>query len=177
MSVMKKCFFLSLIVFSCIYCANVNAQSGKVGYLAVERVLVLMPEMDGIRSELQDFQSKVNSQIQVKYETLQNKVADYEALMKDLGQERRVELEKEIQSLDRDLQKYRLDAQQASAQKENKLMEPVYQRIQEAIDTVAKQQGYQQVFRAESMLYICNAEDVFDAVIAQLGIDIPKELN
>ncbi len=171
---MKKHLFLSLITLSCIYCANVNAQSGKVGYLAVERVLILMPEMDAIRSELQDFQSKVNSQIQVKYETLQNKVADYETLMKDLDQERRVEREKEIQSLDRDLQKYRMDAQQASAKKENKLMEPVYQRIQEAIDAVAKEQGYQQVFRAESMLYIGNAEDVFEAVIKQLGIEMPK---
>lgn len=174
---MKKHLLLSFIVLSCIYCANVNAQSPKVGYLAVERVLVMMPEMDAIRSELQDFQTKINSQIQAKYETLQNKVADYETLAKDLDQETRLARESEIQNLDRDLQKYRLDAQQASAQKESKLMAPVYQRIQEAIDAVAKGQGFEQVFRAETMLYLGNAEDIFESVIKQLELELPEEVN
>lgn len=174
---MKKHLLLSFIVLSCIYCANVNAQSSKVGYLAVERVLVLMPEMDAIRSELQDFQAKINSQIQVKYEALQNKVKDYQTLIEGLDQEARLAREREIESLDRDLQKYRLDAQQASAQKENTLMEPVYKRIQEAIDAVATAEGFEQVFRAETMLYIGNAEDIFESVLNQLAIELPKEEN
>lgn len=172
---MKKSLLLSFTMLLCIYCANVNAQSPKMGYLTVERVLILMPEMDAVRSELQDFQTKINSQIQAKYETFQSKLADYQTLAEDLDQETRVQREKELQDLDRDLQKYRLDAQQAAAQKENKLMEPIYQRIQEAIDAVAKEQGYHQVFRAESMLYIGNAEDIFEPVLIRLGIEIPEE--
>ncbi|MCE7995626.1 MAG: OmpH family outer membrane protein [Roseivirga sp.] len=174
---MKKRLLLSIIVMSCIYCANVNGQSQKVGYLAVDRVLILMPEMDAIRSELQDFQGKINSQIQVKYETIQNKVKDYETLVGGLDQEAILARERELESLDRDLQKYRLDAQQASAQKENKLMEPVYKRIQEAIDAVAKDEGFGRVFRAETMLYIGNAVDIFESVLKKLEIDLPKEEN
>lgn len=174
---MKKCLTLSFIVLSCIYCANVNAQSTKVGYLTIERVVMLMPEMDAIRSELQDFQGKINSQIQVKYESLQSKIADYESLLEGLDQEIKLAREKEIQSLDRDLQKYRLEAQQASSQKENKLLEPVYKRIQEAIDAVAKEHGYEQVFRAETMLYTANGEDIFELVIKNLGIELPQMAN
>lgn len=174
---MKKYLTLSFIVLSCIYCANVNAQSAKVGYLTIERVVMLMPEMDAIRSELRDFQGKINSQIQVKYEALQSKIADYETLVGGLDQEAKLAREKELESMDRDLQKYRQDAQQASAQKENKLLAPVYDRIQGAIDAVAKEHGYEQVFRAETMLYTANGEDIFELVIKQLGIEIPETDN
>lgn len=171
---MKKYLTLSFIILLCTYCANVNAQSTKVGYLTIERVVRLMPEMEAIRSELQDFHGKINSQIQVKYEVFQSKMADYETLVGGLDEEIRLAREKELQSLDRDLQKYRLDAQQATSQKENELLEPVYGRIQEAIDAVAKEKGYEQVFRAETMLYTANGEDIFDLVVKKLGIEMAE---
>jgi outer membrane protein len=168
---MKKAFLIGALSLLTIC---VQAQNSKTAYLSVERVMILMPEVPGIRSEMQEFQSKINSQIQAKYEALQSKIAAYRPIAEDLGQERRLELEKEIQNLDQDLQKYRADGQEASARKENKLMQPVYKRIQEAIDAVAKAAGYEQVFRAETMLYTGNSDDVFELVLTELKIEIPE---
>lgn len=174
---MKKPLILSYVLFLCIYCANVNAQSPKTGHLSVERVMMFMPELPVVRSEMQDFQTKINSQVQVKYEVLQSKIAEYEKMIGGLDQESKRTREKDIQNLDRDLQKYRQDAQQAATTKENKLLEPVYNRVQEAIDAVAKKKGYEQVFRADTLLYTANSEDIFEMVMKELGIELPEEGN
>lgn len=170
---MKKRHLLFTLLILCTTQLTVQAQSLKLGYLAVERVIMLMPEMESVRSELADFENQLGSQVQVKTRTLQQKLDEYQKLASTLTETVKLEKERELESLNTDLQKFRADAQQAVAEKEARLLQPVYTRVQQAIDSVAKAHGFTQIFRAETMLYNANATDIFDLVAKQLDLQVP----
>ena len=149
------------------------ANSSRFGFLAVDRVLVLMPEMDGVRSELSDYEGQLLSQLKVKMDVFQTKLYEYQSLAENLPETTKLERQKELESADADIQKFRADAQQAVAEKEAKLMQPVYQKIQTAIEEVAKANGLTQIFRAETLLYNDNAIDIFDLMVKHLELKLP----
>ena len=147
----------------------------KFGYLSVDKVLVLMPEMDGVRSELADFENKLLSQLKVKMDVFQTKLAEYQSLADNLPEATRLERKNELEASDADIQKFRAQAQQAVTQKEIKLMQPLYDKVQTAIDQVAKENGLTQIFRAESLLFNANAIDIFDLLVDPLKLKLPTK--
>ena len=169
----KRQLFFALAIMSLTF-INLQAQDIKLGYLAVERVIVLMPEMEGVQSELADFENQLASQIQVKAQTLQDKLAAYQKVVATLTDTDKLERERELESLNTDLQKFRGEAQQAVSEKEARLLQPVYQRIQGAIDSVSKANGFTQIFRAETLLFNSNATDIFSLVAEELQLKIPE---
>lgn len=152
-----------------------EAQTVKLGYLAVDQVMALMPEMDSVRTVMINFEDQLNSQIKAKTDNIQTKLTAYQNLGDDVGADVKKEKEDELQSLNNDLVKFRSDAQQAVNEKESKLLAPLYEKLQEAINAVARQNRFTQIFKAEALLYNATAENIFELVAIYLGIEIPEQ--
>lgn len=145
-----------------------------MGYLNVDYILSVMPELDGVKAELQEFEGQLITQIQVKYDALQKKMASYQQEAESLNEVVRLDRQREIQNLESGLQSFRADAQQAVTRKEGELLQPLYDKIQEAIDSVSTQNGFDHIFRQEAIVFSSKAENIAPLVLKQLKIDIPE---
>lgn len=153
------------------------AQSGvKIGFTNADYILSAMPESQEIEQQLSEYEKKFTSQMQSKYQELQEKYAAYQQGAAAMTDDMRREREMELQNLQNSLQKFQQDAESAIMRKQQELLEPVYDKIQNAIDKVAEENGYTHVLRAEAMLYVKNdKDDISNLVLERLGVEPPAD--
>jgi outer membrane protein len=169
----KGLLFLALVLGAAI---SVNAQT-KIGYTNADYILSLMPESKEVQSQLAAYEKQFTSSIQQKYQEFERKVAEYQQNAPSMIEEVRADKEAELQGLRQSLQKFQQDAEQSIIKKQQDLYKPLYEKIQNAIDKVAAENGYSHIFRAEAMLFIADEEtgDISNLVLRKLGVEPPAD--
>jgi outer membrane protein len=92
----------------------------------------------------------------------------------------RADKERELQGLQQSIQKFQQDAQVSLQRKSSELVSPVFKTIQDAIDKVAKDNGYTHIFNSGQpdvglniLLYARDEDDISNLVLKELGITPP----
>jgi outer membrane protein len=122
------------------------AQAKKMGHINSQELMGMMPESQTIRTELEAYAKQLEAQMTAMQTEYQSKVNDYqmnESTWSDLIKDSKA---KEIGDLERRIQEFQQSAQQSLTEKEQKLIEPIIKKAQDAIDMVAKTNGYGYVF-------------------------------
>ncbi|MBK6622437.1 MAG: OmpH family outer membrane protein [Saprospirales bacterium] len=89
--------------------------------------------------------------------------------------------EKELLKLDEDLQKQAADAEYNLQAKRQDLLNPVLEKLQNAINEVARENGYTHVLNqttsggVSTILYGPPEDDLTEKIFNKLGMQIPKE--
>ncbi len=177
---MMKRKFLVMLAF--VLAVGAQAQEFKVGYTNIDAIVFNMPEMEAIRSELDTYQQQLGTQIQTKNNELQTK---YQALVQmsqdpNAAQVVLQEKQNELQKLQEDLQAFQTQAEQAFANKETTLMNPVYTKVQAAIEEVRKELGFSLILNAQvtgaGPVILAGEEDlnVTEQVFGKLGVPMPQ---
>jgi outer membrane protein len=83
---------------------------------------------------------------------------------------------KDIDELTQTLQNWQQIASQAVQNKQNQLLAPVMRKIQEAIQSVAKEKGYTYVVSREAIIIAPDADNMLPAVAKKLNITVPPQL-
>jgi outer membrane protein len=171
----KLILFIVLAVGSFAAQAQTPAAPVKIGYADVDYIFTQMPESKQIETELQSTQNQLKNQIDGKYQEFQKKFADYQANLNTMLDAVRVNTERELQQLQENLQRLQQDAQVTIENKRNQLMEPVFKKVGQAIEDVAKENGYtfilnQQIGGLDVILYGDEKHDVSDLVLKKLGV-------
>lgn len=149
------------------------AQEVKLGYINSQEVLMLMPEVDGVEKQMQEFNEKNSKYLQDMQKEIQDKAARYEqekATMTDAI--RRVQ-EEELQGLYERFQTAQQTLYQETQAQQAKLIQPLQQKLQSAIETVGKRQGLMFVYDMASGAVIYKSDkavDITAAVKKELGI-------
>ncbi|EOZ97994.1 Outer membrane protein H precursor [Indibacter alkaliphilus LW1] len=174
---MKVKVVLSAIALFCIGFVA-QAQDLKIGYTNVELIMDLMPEMEQIGADIQDYQSQLQTNIQTKAQDFQRKVQTYEQSAQTMTEEARNAKVQELQKLQQEVQKYEQDAQTSYQRKLQELLEPVQEKVFNAINAVAAENNYTHVFsetagNAPVLLYTRDDDKFTELVLAKLGIEIP----
>lgn len=168
---MKK-FFQLAVVALLLLAATTTASAQKFGYVNSQAILAEMPEMKAAESGLEAMQKQLQKKGQSMVETFQADVQKLQAeaeagnLTPKAQQEESAKLEKRQQEIGQFEQSMVADLQK----KRNDLLEPIYEKVNEAIKTVAKEQGFQFIFDQQVLLYGEETSDVSAAVRAKLGI-------
>lgn len=175
---MKIKVILSAITLFCVGFVA-QAQELKIGYTNVELLMDLMPEMEQIAADIQDYQSQLQTNIQTKAQDFQRKVQAYQQAAQTMTEDARGAKEQELQKLQQDLQKYEQDAQTSYQRKLGELLEPVQQKVFNAINAVAAENNYTHVFSEAAgnspiLLYTKDDDKFTELVLAKLGIPIPE---
>ena len=90
------------------------------------------------------------------------------------------EKQNELQKLQQDLQAFEAQAEQAYGNKQNTLMNPVYTKVQAAIEEVRKEQGFSLILNAQvtgaGPVIIAGEEDlnITEKVFEKLGVPMPQ---
>ncbi|PIQ48945.1 MAG: outer membrane chaperone Skp [Cytophagales bacterium CG12_big_fil_rev_8_21_14_0_65_40_12] len=158
-----------------------QSQDFKIGYTSIDAIVFNMPEIPGIQSEIETFQKQLSSQVTNKEADIQAKIAEYQQLAQQPNAAQIVlqEKEGEIRRLQSDLQAFSQKAEQALANKNATLFNPVYTKVQNAIEAVRKEKGYAMILNArtgsgDGIVLAANDEDnITKFVFEKLGVPMP----
>ncbi len=161
------------IVFSlALMLSAFSVQGQKFGYVNSSEILAALPEVkqaeaniEALRKQLEKkFQQDLQS-LQTAYQEAQQKVAD--GVLSPKQQE---EEAAKLKKREDDLRKYETDSQQKLASKQQELVQPILDKVNKAIQDVAKENGYQFIFDEAVLLYRDPSLNVDKLVRAKLGI-------
>ena len=157
-------------------------QDFKIGYTNIDAIVFNMPEMTGINSELDTYQKQLGSQVNTKRGEINTKMQALQQMAQDPNAAQIVlqERQNEIIKMEEDLRAFSTQAEQAYANKQNTLINPVYAKVQNAIEEVRKEKGYAMILNAQItggggvVLAARDEDNITEAVFAKLGVPTPK---
>lgn len=162
---------LTLIGFSA------SAQNVKIGFANTDYILSQMPEAKSVDSELRSFEKQLSSKINATMTGFQQQLQQYQQGAATMTEEARANKEQELSQLQQQIQQDQQEAQLKLQQKQAELLEPVFKKIQDAIDRVAKANNYTHILSPDVggnpvLLYVQNEEEanISDMVLKELGI-------
>ncbi|UZD21894.1 OmpH family outer membrane protein [Algoriphagus halophytocola] len=168
---------LSAVALLCVGFAA-QAQEVKIGYTNVEFIMDLMPEMEQIGADIQDYQTQLQTTMQLKAEDFQRQVQTYQQAAQTMTEEARAAKEQELTELRDNLQKMESDSQISYQRKLGELLEPVQTKVINAINAVAAENNYTHIFaetagQAPVLLYTKEEDKFTELVLAKLGLEMP----
>lgn len=157
-----------LLVFVGLLAMNLAQAQIKIAYTNADSILRALPETKVQEGVLQKYGEQLQNELQSKQATLEEKANKLKAEEASLPQIVVQERYKELQELDQKLRQFQQRAQQDLAAKEQELLSPILQKIQTAIDDVAKANGYAMVLPENALLYADKTHDITQKVINKL---------
>lgn len=169
---MKKFFQLSALVALFFLTANTTVEAQKFGYINSAAVLAELPEVQQMRSNLEGLQKQLQKQGQQKvtdYQTKQQAALEKQKAGTMSPVEEKQILE-ELQKKEQEIMQFEQTMQQKLSTKEQELLNPILEKVNAAIQDVAKTESYQFIFDTSSgvLLYADEAQDITAKVKAKL---------
>jgi len=168
---MKKGIKLMILACFLLVASNASAQM-KIGHINSADLLTAMPQAKSAEKELEIFANQKKTQLENKVKNLESEFKSVQANIPNMSQ---VEIQKKEQYFagkQEEIGKFELQAQQDIAKKREEVLGPVLQRAENAIQAVARDNGYTYILDTSlgSVLFALPAEDIMDKVRGKLGI-------
>jgi outer membrane protein len=174
---MKKFFTVTLFALGLVAAGEVKAQSSKIGYISSQELVSVMPETKKADSALQDLRNALVQSATEKqngfyaaFEKFNKDSASYTAAVKTV---KRNELTKMGQELSGEEERI----QQQLQQRQQELLGPINKKAYEAVQAIAKENGYGYVFEKEALLVAPPGDDILPLVAKKLNIKLPTAAN
>lgn len=170
-----KIFFLAALVT--IGASSVQAQGQKAGYISVDQMVSIMPEVAKVDTLLQKFQvDSLNTEFQSLIQEYNYKDSiltktDTTKIPAAVKRQHRQDLE----SIAYQVQNWQQISQNVMENKKQQLLAPIYQRVMAAINQVAKENGYAFVYSQEALLVAPPGDNLLPMVAKKLNIKLPQQ--
>ena len=167
---MFKKFLLALVV-ALPFCAF--AQAPKFGVVDVEGIIPKMAEFVEAQNKIGEASKTFESEYAKINEELQKKYAEFQELEKDPAtlqsiKDRRIQ---DIQELDKKAQQFAQTAQQDLQRQQAQLMQPIQEKVMNAIKSVGTENGFTMIFPEGVPAFVStDVQDVTALVKAKLGV-------
>jgi len=178
---MKKLLFavglMGLATFT-----NAQEKPLKIGYTNVDYLIASMPESKQIESELKTYKDQLDKQLELKVKEFREKYDSYEKGASMMTDVIRADKEKELQDMNGQIEAFQKNAEQSMQEKQQKMMKPVLEKIQKAIDDVAVENAFTYILSSDGamgqvpiILYGQDSLNVSDIVLKKMGVTPPAE--
>ena len=170
-----KRFVSGLIVLLFLGSFTAEAQAVlKLGHFNKQEILTLMPEtdsaqkkLDKIAKDLQDQMEKMQVEFNKKYEDYMANASNWSELIRNTK-------ETELQEMNQRIQNFQNVAQQDIQQQQSKLFKPIIDKLNEAINEVAKEGKFTYIFDVSQGSFVvfqsADSQDITLLVKKKLGI-------
>lgn len=159
-------FFIGITAF---------AQS-KVGAVDVEYILSKMPEMTTVQIQLETYGKQLDTDLNKKIEEYKKLAEEYKKGEATFTDEQKKEKQTALLALDVEIQKFQENGSKLMGIKQTEYLQPLYKKIGEALDKVAKAQNYTQVMQTSTdLVYLDPNYDLTVPILTELGITITAE--
>ncbi|MBY0535902.1 MAG: OmpH family outer membrane protein [Chitinophagaceae bacterium] len=171
---MKRIFTVAVLALGLLAASSASAQT-KIGYISSQELISLMPETKKADSSLQQLRAALIQNAQDKEAKLN---ADIEKFNIDslkyseaVKTVKRAELQKAYQELAGEEQRI----QEQLQNEQQRLLAPIQKKANDAVQAVAKENGFSYVFEREVLIVAPPAEDMLPLVAKKLGIKLPSQ--
>ena len=169
---MKKILKLTLVVAAVLCSTTVFAQ--KFARVNTQEIFAVMPETKEMQSNLDAFGKELQEQLEQIQVEFNNRYAEFEKAQATMNPTVKQMKQAELNGLQQRYAEFQQIAQQDFQKKEAELLEPVQKKAQEAVNKVAKANGYLAVFNTgvPSLAYYDESQltDIAALVKKELGI-------
>ena len=173
---MKKILKLTLAV-ALMLCATA-ASAQKFGRVDLAAIVPNMPEFKEAQTNLEAYGMDLQNQLEQIQVEFNQKYAEYEKNRATYTDTIRQMKESELQQLQQRFQEFQQIAQQDIQQKEAELMEPIYNKANEAVKAVAEAGGYIAIFSTAGDMATSAGLAYFDpAALTDITADVKKNLG
>ncbi|MBF6597417.1 MAG: OmpH family outer membrane protein [Fermentimonas sp.] len=162
-------FFIALAPIAAV------AQDVKIAYINAQEVFAAMPEVSNIETQLSQKQEQINKNGQALIDEFNKKAEEFEASSATASETVIQDQQKQLQSIQERYQLFLQNSQQEMSQLQQQLLEPLNQKIAEAIKSVGDTNNYTFVFDVSTMqspiVYVNpSATNITQDVKTQLGL-------
>jgi len=141
-----------------------------------------VPDSKQIESELKTYKDQLDKQLEIKVKEFREKYDSYEKGASMMTEVIRADKEKELQDLKGQIEAFQKNAESSLQEKQQKLMKPVLEKIQKAIDEVAAENGFTYILSSDGamgqvpiILYGPDNLNISDLVLKKMGVTPPSE--
>lgn len=170
-----KLTMAAVLVFLLAAMMPTQAQNQRFGYVDTEYILENIPEYKDAQDELNTLSARWEKEIKAKYDQVEKMYRDYQTesvlLPEDMKRKREEEIiakEKEA----KDIQMKYFGPEGDLFNKRTELVEPIQEKVFNAIQNIAETRNYAFVFDKASgamMLYASDKFDISDDVLDEIG--------
>lgn len=166
--------FILLFGFAALAVQAQNAQ--KIGYADWNYIFGQMPDAKQIENEEKTHRTQLENQLKAKYAEYQAKLNAYNGMPANTPDPIKKDKETEMSQLQESIQKFTQDAEFSLQKKHQDLMQPVFKKVADAIEAVAKENSFTFIINAQVnsgedvLLYSDEKFNVSDLVLKKLGI-------
>ena len=145
----------------------------KFAHVNFTELVQLMPEADKAREAMNASQKEASETFQSMYEEYQTKMQQYQQKAATWTPAIKESKEKELAGIQQRLEEFNQTIQQELQQQQQQLMAPIYQKAQDAVNTIAKAGGYIYVMDQSTFLYFDPKQSVDITPEARKALNIP----
>jgi outer membrane protein len=169
---MKRIIILAVFLVAGL--ANiVHAQTLKFGHINMQELIQVMPERSTALAELETEATELEDMLSTMQQELQVMFQDYTEKRETMSALVRQAKEEDIQSKQQRIEMFRVQADQQLQEKQQQLMVPIFEKADEAIAEVAKENDLVYVFDVSSRVVLyqsAQSVDVLPLVKKKLSI-------
>jgi len=149
-----------------------TSQTVKIGHVNSAKLLELMPEVSDAKLKLEAIQKEYEAQLDVLITEYRNKLDDYQKNSTTMTAVVKKDKETEILQLEERIKAFQDEASKDISAKEQELMKPILEKLQNVISEVAKENKYDYILDTAggTVLYSKDSDDVSALVKKKLGI-------
>lgn len=173
--------FIFLIAISTLMAApEVQAQDMKIGFVEPRAVLERMPEMRAVQQRLQNFAERKQNELVQKERELETERELLQQKVGVISDQARQSEDERLNALETEFMQMQQEAQREMQEQRAKLMSPLLEQIQQAINQVASSKGLDYVLNTTTstgdviILYASpemrDEYDITDEVMTELDI-------
>lgn len=162
-----------------LFIAGTASAQVKIGYISVDNMVGLMPETAKADSLIQQYQT---DSLQPRYNYTLSEYLRKDSIVNGKDSLKtpaavRAQIRQEMQNSAYELQNWQAIAQQATENKQNELLAPIYKKVMDAIKAVAKEKGYTHIFNKEALLVAPDGDDILLLVAQKLNVKLPPQVQ
>lgn len=162
-----------IFIIAAIFLASLSIQAqSKVGTVNINTVLSKLPELIKVQEDIKKYNDELGTTLEEKITAYQAKIDAYkkeEATYSDLMKKTK---QQEIIGLENDINKFRENGSKLVQLRQDELMRPLYKKISDMIEVVAKEEKYSQVLTTDGneFAYADAKFDITQIVMQKLGL-------
>ena len=172
---MKKTVIIIATLILMLGSTEVFAQDQlKIGHVNVVEIVSVLPESDSAQLLLEKDSKELEQMLENMQVELNNLVNDLEINQKTFSELIRKTKESEILDMRDKIYNFQQSAQQRLQQRNFELLQPIYEKIQNAINEVATREGFTYILDISkgSVVFMANdSQNISEMVLKELGVD------
>ncbi len=160
---MKKLILLLMLL------APMTMMAQKFGKVNTQKIMQSMPEVSKANGEMEALQKQKENELKAMQDEFNRKADEYQKGASTMNATAKQQKETELQTLQQKVQQAYQDGQQELQKKSSELMQPIVEKVRNAISAVGKAGGYTYIFEDGAAVYTGDAvKDVTADVQAKL---------